>query len=133
PPPGSPSRPTTTSPKSAPTASSSNAWNSPSVRSFSGYREGDDQPMTEDDERDYERFLEGLAFFGKLDLQQAMEHFKQHKEDALCSIRHFSGTGSASCTKDGMLGLRSLLQRRVKARDDGKNFDVDEVVQCVSD
>lgn len=89
--------------------------------------------MTEEDEKDFERFLEGLAFFGKLDARQAMEHIKLHKEDALCSIRHFSGTGSAPCTKDGMQGLRSLLQRRVKARGDGKDFAVDEVVQGVSD
>ncbi len=93
----------------------------------------DGQFVTEEDEKDFERFLEGLAFFGKLDARQAMEHMKQHKEDAFCSIRHFSGTGSAPCTKDGVKGLRSLLQRRVKARDDGKNFSVDEVVQCVSD
>ena len=40
----------------------------------------DGQFMTEEDEKDFERFLEGLAFFGKLDAQQAMEHMKQHKE-----------------------------------------------------
>jgi hypothetical protein len=100
---------------------------------FSSRGEVRDQLMTEEDEKDYERFLEGLAFFGRLDARQAMEHIKQHKEDALSSIRHFSGTGSVLCTKDGMQGLRSLLQRRVKARDDGMNFAVDEVVQRVSD
>lgn len=89
--------------------------------------------MTEEDENDFERFLEGLAFFGRLDMQQAMDHMKEHKEDAFCNIRHFSGTGLAPCTKDGMQGLRSLLERRVNARDDGKNFAVDEVVECVSD
>jgi hypothetical protein len=89
--------------------------------------------MTEEDEKDYEKFLQGIEFFLKLDVQQHMEHFKQHKEDALCSIRHFSGTGSASCTRDGMHGLRSLVQRRIKAKADGKNFAVDEVVQCISD
>lgn len=89
--------------------------------------------MTEEDEKDYERFIEGIEFFLKLDAKQHMEHIRQHKEDALCTIRHFSGTGSASCTRDGMQGLRSLVQRRVQARDDGKNFAVDEVVQCISD
>jgi hypothetical protein len=89
--------------------------------------------MTAEDEKDYERFLKGIEFFLKLDVKQHMEHIKQHKEDALCTIRHFSGTGSASCTSDGMQGLRSLVQRRVDARGDGKNFAADEVVQCVSD
>ncbi|MFZ0319843.1 MAG: hypothetical protein WAL56_12020 [Candidatus Sulfotelmatobacter sp.] len=58
--------------------------------------------MTAGDEKDYQRFLEGIEFFLKLDVKQHMEHIKQHKEDALCTIRHFSGTGSAFCTSDGM-------------------------------
>ena len=104
-----------------------------SIRRFSSYRGVDDQFMTEEDEKDYEQFLEGIEFFLKLDVREHMEHIKRHKEDAFCTIRHFSGTGSASCTRDGMQGLRSLVQRRVKTKHDGKNFAVDEVVQCVSD
>jgi len=38
----------------------------------------DGQFMTEEDEKDFERFLEALAFFGKLDARQAMGHMKQH-------------------------------------------------------
>ena len=34
--------------------------------------------MTEEDERDYAKFLEGIEFFLKLDVQQHMEHIKQH-------------------------------------------------------
>ena len=63
------------------------------------FREDYDQPMTEEDEKDYGRFLEGIEFFAKLDVPQTMEHIKQHKEDAFYSIRHFSGEGSAMCTK----------------------------------
>jgi hypothetical protein len=47
--------------------------------------------MTEEDEKNYERLLKGIEFFAKLDVPQHMEHIKRHKEDALCTIRHFTG------------------------------------------
>lgn len=87
--------------------------------------------MTCEDEADYEKFLDGIAYFLKLDVQQTMEHIREHKEDSFCNIRHFSGTGSALCTKEGMRALQSLIRRRVQAKIDGKNLAFKDVVDEV--
>jgi hypothetical protein len=48
--------------------------------------------MTDEDEKDYGRFLEGIEFFLNLDVQQTMEHIKQHKKAAVTA-------GGADCGK----------------------------------
>lgn len=89
--------------------------------------------MTSKDRNDYEGFLEGVAFFLRLAPEQAMEHIRLHKEDAFSQIRHFSGQGSALCTKAGMNHLRLLVQRRIQALDDGKDFDYQDVVDEIAE
>jgi hypothetical protein len=51
---------------------------------FSSGGEANDRLMTEEDDKDYERFHEGLAFFRKLDVRQAMEHIKRQNEKIFC-------------------------------------------------
>jgi hypothetical protein len=89
--------------------------------------------MTAEDQNDYERFLEGITFFLRLAPKQVMEHLKLHKEDAFSQIRHFSGQGSALCTRDGMNHLRLLVRRRIQVLSNGKDFDYQEVVREIAE
>jgi len=89
--------------------------------------------MTSEDQNDYERFLDGITFFLRLTPEQVMEHMKLHKEDSFPQIRHFSGQGYASCTRDGMNHLELLAKRRIQALNNGKDFDCQEVVHEISE
>ncbi len=89
--------------------------------------------MTSEDRNDYEGFLEGVVFFLRLAPEQAMEHIRLHKEDGFPQIRHFSGQGSALCTKAGMNHLQLLVQRRIHALDNGKDFDYQDVVDEIAE
>jgi hypothetical protein len=89
--------------------------------------------MTPEDQNDFERFLEGITFFLGLTPEQVMAHMKLHKEDAFSQIRHFSGQGSALCTRNGMNCLELLVQRRIKALSNGKNFDYQDVVREIAE
>jgi hypothetical protein len=88
--------------------------------------------MSPEDQNDYEKFLEGITFFMQLAPKQILEHSKLHREDAFSQIGHFSGEGSAPCTKDGMNHLSALVQRRVQALTRGKDFDFEEVVNEIA-
>ena len=89
--------------------------------------------MSPEDQDDYGKFLEGITFFMQLAPEQILEHMKLHREDAFSQIGHFSGEGSAPCTKDGMSHLRALVQRRVQALTRSKDFDFEEVVKGIAE
>ena len=89
--------------------------------------------MSPEDQDDYGKFLEGITFFMQLAPEQILEHMKLHREDAFSQIGHFSGEGSAPCTKDGMSHLRALVQRRVQALNRSKDFDFEEVVKGIAE
>ena len=75
----------------------------------------------------------GSPSFGNLTPEQLMEHMKRHKEDGFSHIRHFSGQGSAPCTRKGMNHLESLVRRRIQVLSNGKNLDCQEVVHNVAE
>jgi hypothetical protein len=81
----------------------------------------------------FRNLLEGITFFLGLTPKQLMEHMKLHKEDAFSQIRHFSGQGSAPCTRDGMNHLGLLVQRRIRSLSNGKDFDCQEVVREIAE
>jgi len=89
--------------------------------------------VSPEDQDDYGKFLEGITFFMQLAPEQILEHMKLHREDAFSQIGHFSGEGSAPCTKDGMSHLRALVQRRVQALTRSKDFDFEEVVKGIAE
>jgi len=89
--------------------------------------------MNAEDQHDFESFLEGIFFFSRLTPEQVMEHMASHKEDAFSQVRHFSGRGSALCTKEGVDHLALLVQRRIQALDNGKDFYYQDVVDEVAD
>ena len=89
--------------------------------------------MTPEDQHDVEKFLEGIAFFLRLTPEQIREHMKVHKEDAFSTIRHFTGQGSALCTRQGRDHLGLIVQRRVYALLNGKNIDCEEVLHEMSE
>jgi len=86
-----------------------------------------------EDQRDFEGFVEGLAFLAQLSINEMMEHFRAHKEDAWSNLRHASGQGNMPCTKKGMDHLRALVFRRTRAVDGAKNLDHEEVLHEVQE
>jgi hypothetical protein len=87
--------------------------------------------MTRDDQNDYEAFLEGVTFFMKLDFEDTKKHLEAHPEDGFSMIRHPSGQGSALCTNAGWDQMRSLVGRRLASLPDGKDLDLEEVLQQI--
>ncbi len=86
-----------------------------------------------EDEEDYEAFLEGVTFFLRLTVEQMKEHLDLHPEDGFAMIRHPGGRGSALCTKLGWDRMRNIVDRRLASLPDGKDMDVEEVLQEISE
>src|ERR1700722_3482804 len=86
--------------------------------------------MSMEDESDLDGFLKGLAFSSPMSTEQIRELISG---GARLDLRHYSGEGSALCTKAGFDCLESLIFRRVNRLDDGNTYDPEEVLRVIAD
>jgi len=86
--------------------------------------------MSVEDERDLDGFFKGLVFTSPLSNEQIRELLAN---DARLDLRHYSGQGSALCTKSGLQCLENLVFRRVRSLEDGRSYDTEEVLRELAD
>jgi hypothetical protein len=86
--------------------------------------------MSTQDEKDLDGFFKGLAFSSPLSNEQVRDLLA---DGARLDLRHYSGQGSALCTKAGFQNLESLIVRRVHSLKDGRTYDSEEVLRDVAD
>ena len=86
--------------------------------------------MSAENEKDLAGFLSGLALPPNVSNEQIRELLS---DGARLDIRHYSGQGSALCTKAGFDSLEALVLRSVSSLADGSTYDPNEVLREVAD
>lgn len=86
--------------------------------------------MSTEDENDLDDFFKGLAFTSPLSNEQIRGLLANN---ARLDLRHYSGHGSALCTKSGFQSLENLVVRWVSSLEDGRSYDPEEVLREVAD
>lgn len=86
--------------------------------------------MSAEDENDLDGFFKGLALTSPLSDEQIRELFA---DGPRFDLRHYSGQGSALCTKSGFQSLETIVFRRVRSLKDASTYDPEEVLREVAD
>jgi len=83
------------------------------------------------DRRDLQRICDGLAAYATSDPKAIMERLKTHKEDALCTVRDYSGNGDLMCTRNGYNAIIQLAERHRESLPVPDDYSVDELVEGI--
>jgi hypothetical protein len=83
------------------------------------------------DLRDLQRIAEGLAVYATSDPKAIMERLKAHKEDAMCTVRNYSGDGNLFCTRDGYNAMIELAERHRESLPVPDDYSLDDLVQAI--
>jgi len=89
------------------------------------------QEKLELDLRDFWRIHDGLAAYAGLDAKGAMERLKAHKEDGLCEVSDYAGTGKLMCTRDGHNAILELAERHRESMPVPDDYSVNELAEGI--
>jgi Apea-like HEPN len=81
------------------------------------------------DVRDFWRVHDGLEAYAHLDARGTMNRLRAHKEDALCEVTDYSGTGKLMCTRDGYDAIIELAERHRESLSAPDDYSVNELVE----
>jgi hypothetical protein len=81
------------------------------------------------DVRDFWRVHDGLEAYAHLDAKGVMDRLRLHKEDGLCEVRNYSGSGKVMCTRDGYDALIELAERHRESLSVPDDYSVSELVE----
>ena len=81
------------------------------------------------DVRDFWRIHDGLEAYANLDAKGVMERLRLHKEDGLCDVSAYSGSGKLMCTRDGYNAIIELAERHRESLPVPDDHSVEELVE----